>query len=106
MRYYLSIDETKLLDDQENLQRELGIANEVVRVATSMNKPALALDIVNSTLLQIDENYKFVQMYRQMGNDQKKLGEWYQTLNDLDKNILALYMQFQQTKQQYKKPTT
>jgi len=105
LRYYLSIDETKLLDDQENLQRELGIANEVVRVATSMNKPVLALDIVNSTLLQIDENYKFVQMYRQMGNDQKKLGEWYQTLNDLDKNILALYMQFQQTKQQYKKPT-
>jgi len=103
LKYYLSIDESKLLDDQDNLQRELGIANEIVRVANAIGKPALAQDIINSTIVQINENYKFVQMYGQLGNDQKKLGEWYQTLNDLDKNILALYMQFQQAKVQNKK---
>jgi len=103
LRYYLSIDESKLKDDQDNLQRELGIANEIVRVAGTMNKPALAREITSSTLLQIEENYKFVQMYGQFANDQKKLGEWYQSLNELDKNIIALYMQFQQAKQQYKK---
>jgi tetratricopeptide (TPR) repeat protein len=103
LRYYLSIDENKLYEDQDNLQRELGVANEIVRVATSINRKDLAKDIINSTIVQIEENYKFVQMYGQFANDQKKLGEWYQSLNDLDKNILALYMQFEQSKQQSKK---
>ena len=103
LRYYLSIKESDLYDDSDNLQRELGVSIEIIRVANTMKKQNLAVDIANSTLIQIEKNYPFVNLYSQYATNQQKLSEWYQTLNDLNKNILALYMQLQQTKLQNKK---
>lgn len=99
VKYYLSIPKASLYDDADNMQRELGIAHEIVKVAKAINQNKIAVDIATSTIIQLEMNYKFVLMYRQLANDQNKLGEWYQSLDEGDRNILAIYIQFQQVKQ-------
>jgi len=98
MAYYLSIPQNKLEDDINDLQRELGIANELVNVCNRVGQKAIAKDIVSSTIIQIETNYKLT--YTQLANNQEQLSQWYQTLDDFSRNVLALYMQFKHSQEE------
>jgi hypothetical protein len=99
VKYYLSIPPEYLFDDQMIVQRELGIAHELLNVSGKYKFSDIEASVANNTLLSIEKNYKFVFNYMNFAQNQEQLGQWYETLDDFEKNILALYVQIQQTKQ-------